>query len=124
MEAARLGPMIPDRATYLEHIRDGHNPKAVWCPACQLGEGPVFAHRKLKKSEVGCLSIDVTGPVTQDIMKCKYALVAAWVTVGPPKGNVVGVKTVRTQSEIRRDLKEREIVLPFVRPLTTRDATE
>eukprot|EP00971_Amphidinium_carterae_P127811 2531863-Amphidinium_carterae.1 len=57
-------------------------------------------------------------------MGCRYALVGAWVTVGPPTGDKVDAKPLQTQDEIRKDLKQREIVLPFVRPLTTRDARE
>eukprot|EP00971_Amphidinium_carterae_P283254 5623365-Amphidinium_carterae.1 len=57
-------------------------------------------------------------------MLCKYALVGAWVTVGPPAGGKTSASSLRTQEEIRTDLKQREIVVPFVRPLTTRDATE
>eukprot|EP00971_Amphidinium_carterae_P351527 6492153-Amphidinium_carterae.1 len=45
MEASRLGSLIPERDAYMEHVRSGHCPKAAWCPACQLSEGPVFAHR-------------------------------------------------------------------------------
>eukprot|EP00971_Amphidinium_carterae_P045090 887052-Amphidinium_carterae.1 len=57
-------------------------------------------------------------------MKCKYVLVGAWVTVGSPEERGVGAQRLKTQHEVRDDLKEREIVLPFVRPLTTRDAGE
>eukprot|EP00971_Amphidinium_carterae_P243450 4834430-Amphidinium_carterae.1 len=64
------------------------------------------------------------GPVAPDFMMCRYALVGAWVTIGPPADRKVGAEPLRTQGEIRKDLKEREIVLPFVRPLTTRSAVE
>eukprot|EP00971_Amphidinium_carterae_P242315 4811269-Amphidinium_carterae.1 len=63
-------------------------------------------------------------PLIQDVTKSKYILVAAWVTSGHPKRGFIVPKRLQTGGELKRDLKQREVVLPLCRPLSTRDATE
>eukprot|EP00971_Amphidinium_carterae_P240967 4783997-Amphidinium_carterae.1 len=90
-----------------------HNPKAPWCLVCQMVEATPYKPQSLKRTEIGCLSIDIAGPLIQAVTKSRYIVVVAWVTIGPHRGGLIGPRKLQTGGELKRDLKQREVVLPF-----------
>eukprot|EP00971_Amphidinium_carterae_P253265 5028181-Amphidinium_carterae.1 len=89
-------------AFWLEHVENDHVPKLAWCPICQWADGTTFSHRRLKRSEIGMLAIDLAGPLTPDVNGRRYMVSAVFVSF----------------------YNHREVVLPFVELVTSRLAEE
>eukprot|EP00971_Amphidinium_carterae_P337366 6474133-Amphidinium_carterae.2 len=78
-EAERPQYAILNPEEQLAHEERGHYPKNPFCPVCQLADGPLHQHRKLRKNEVGMLAVDLAGPLYPDLNGKKYIVVAVWV---------------------------------------------
>eukprot|EP00971_Amphidinium_carterae_P344097 6484268-Amphidinium_carterae.1 len=87
---------------WLEHVENDHFPKLSWCPICQWAEGTTFSHRKLHRTEVGMLAVDLAGPIASDVNGKKYIVSAIFVSYH----------------------NHRELVLPFVELVGSRLAEE
>eukprot|EP00971_Amphidinium_carterae_P053479 1053651-Amphidinium_carterae.1 len=104
----RTDPIVMNNDVVIEHIRAHHNPKAPWCPVCQMAEAP-YKHQSLKRTEIGCLSIDIAGLLLEDVAKSKYILVFVWVTIVPAREGFLGPRVTDKVGELKKDIKQREV---------------
>eukprot|EP00971_Amphidinium_carterae_P352811 6492739-Amphidinium_carterae.1 len=119
--------MIPshDLETFVRHIEDGHMPKLATCPICQLADGPPYVHKRLERSEVGKLSVDIAGPLSHDIGQNKYLMVGVFVALNTLASDVEESKMAPMKPRQRKKVKQqKELVLPFVRVLKSREGEE
>eukprot|EP00971_Amphidinium_carterae_P352721 6492714-Amphidinium_carterae.4 len=101
-DVERMRHAVLNPQEQLIHEENGHYPKSQYCLVCQLADGPLHQHRKLHRSEVGMLAVDLAGPLYPDRHGNKYIVVAVWV--GPHN--------------------HKSVALPFVELVTSRLATE
>eukprot|EP00971_Amphidinium_carterae_P147465 2922288-Amphidinium_carterae.2 len=78
-DAERIQIGVLNHEEQLRHEENGHYPKSPYCPICQMADGPTHQHRRLRRSEVGMLAVDLAGPLFPDMSGKKYIVVAVWV---------------------------------------------
>eukprot|EP00971_Amphidinium_carterae_P350564 6491621-Amphidinium_carterae.1 len=112
-------------STYVQHLRDGHIPKLRTCPVCQLADGPPYIHRRLERTEVGKLSIDISGPFSEDLFHFKYLMIGVFVAVHDDT-KIESEANQASQGPKKRVTHKRrkELLLPFARLLKSREGSE
>eukprot|EP00971_Amphidinium_carterae_P295956 5878078-Amphidinium_carterae.1 len=65
---------------WLEHVENDHFPKLAWCPICQWADGTTFAHRRLRRTEIGMFAVDLAGPLAPDLNGRRYMVSAVYVS--------------------------------------------